>query len=418
MTMTTTFADLGVPDDLVAVLAKAGITTPFPIQSAVIPDAIAGRDVCGRAPTGSGKTIAFGLPMMATVGKGRPAHPRALVLAPTRELAEQIARELIPRGKTRRRFVGVVYGGVGYGGQIQAMRRGVDVLVACPGRLLDLIEQRHVDLSEIEIAVIDEADRMADMGFLPDVKRILGMTPPARRTWMFSATLDGAVGVLTKQFQRDPVRHDVGEAGDTHGNARHFFWKVGADERPQHTAAAITASAPAIVFCRTRHGADRLTKRLGQLGVRAVAIHGGRSQAQRMNALRGFSDGRVQALVATDVAARGIHVDGVATVIHFDPPEDAKAYLHRSGRTARAGAPGVVLSLVSDQTAGAVRNLQKSMGLDAPIGRPDAAGLTGPGHRIDPEVRPRPKVTTGPRPRAHAGKNRRRTRKPGHQYWG
>ena len=177
-------------------------------------------------------------------------------------------------------------------------------------------------------------------------------------------------------------------------------------------------SSPAIVFCRTRHGADRLTKRLGQLGVRAVAIHGGRSQAQRTHALRGFSDGRVQALVATDVAARGIHVDGVATVIHFDPPEDAKAYLHRSGRTARAGAPGVVLSLVSDQTAGAVRNLQKSMGLDAPIGRPDAAGLTGPGHRIDPEVRPRPKVTTGPRTRAHAGKNRRRTRKPGHQYWG
>jgi superfamily II DNA/RNA helicase len=314
--------------------------------------------------------------------------------------------------------VGVVYGGVGYGGQIQSMRRGVDVLVACPGRLLDLIEQRHIDLSEIEIAVIDEADRMADMGFLPDVKKILGMTPSSRRTWLFSATLDGAVGALTKQYQNDPVRHEVGEAGDTHGNARHFFWKVSADERPQHAAAAIGASSPAIVFCRTRHGADRLTRRLEQLGVRAVAIHGGRTQSQRMKALRGFSDGRVQALVATDVAARGIHVDGVATVIHFDPPEDGKAYLHRSGRTARAGAPGVVLSLVSEGTANAVRNLQRSMGLDAPIGHPDADGLTGPGHRLDPNVRPRPTVTRAKSPRGHAGKNRRRTKNPGHQYWG
>jgi len=416
--MTTTFAALGVPDDLVAVLTRAGITTPFPIQTAVVPDALRGRDVSGRAPTGSGKTLAFGLPLMATVGKGRPARPRALVLAPTRELAEQIARELIPLGKVRRRFVGVVYGGVGYGGQIQSMRRGVDVLVACPGRLLDLIEQRHIDLSEIEIAVIDEADRMADMGFLPDVKKILGMTPSSRRTWLFSATLDGAVGALTKQYQNDPVRHEVGEAGDTHGNARHFFWKVSADERPQHAAAAIGASSPAIVFCRTRHGADRLTRRLEQLGVRAVAIHGGRTQSQRMKALRGFSDGRVQALVATDVAARGIHVDGVATVIHFDPPEDGKAYLHRSGRTARAGAPGVVLSLVSEGTANAVRNLQRSMGLDAPIGHPDADGLTGPGHRLDPNVRPRPTLTRAKSPRGHAGKNRRRTKNPGHQYWG
>ena len=416
--MTSTFAELGVPDDLVAVLTRAGITAPFPIQTAVIPDAIAGRDVCGRAPTGSGKTIAFGLPLMATVGKGRPARPRALVLAPTRELAEQIARELIPLGKARRRFVGVVYGGVGYGGQIQSMRRGVDVLVACPGRLLDLIGQRHVDLSEVEIAVIDEADRMADMGFLPDVRKILDMTPASRRTWLFSATLDGAVGVITRQYQKDAIRHDVGEANEDHGNARHFFWKVGDAERVEQTAAAIGASAPAIVFCRTRHGADKLTHKLEQLGVRAVAIHGGRSQAQRSRALKGFQDGRVQALVATDGAARGIHVDGVATVIHFDPAEDGKAYLHRSGRTARAGAPGVVLSMVSEGTANAVRNLQRSLGLDAPVGRPDVAGLKGPGHRIDPNARPRPKVESGQRPRAHAGKNRHRTRKPAHQYWG
>src|SRR3990170_7615873 len=318
-TMTSTFAELGVPDDLVAVLTRAGITAPFPIQTAVVPDAIAGRDVCGRAPTGSGKTIAFGLPLIATVGKGRPARPRALVLAPTRELAEQIARELIPLGKARRRFVGVVYGGVGYGGQIPSMRRGVDVLVACPGRLLDLIEQRHVDLSEVQIAVVDEADRMGDMGFLPDVKRILDMTRSDRRTWLFSATLDGAVAELTKRYQRDPVRHDVGEKSEDHGNARHFFWRVGQVERLEATAAVIAASSPAIVFCRTRHAPDKVAKRLEQLGVRAEAIHGGRSQAQRTRALKAFSDGRVQALVATDVAARGIHVDGVACVINFDP---------------------------------------------------------------------------------------------------
>jgi superfamily II DNA/RNA helicase len=413
--MPTTFADLGVPGDLVAVLARDGITTPFPIQTAVIPDAIAGRDISGRAPTGSGKTLAFGLPLMATAAKARPGRPRALVLAPTRELAEQIARELVPLGRVRRRFVGVVYGGVGYGGQIQSMRRGVDVLVACPGRLLDLVSQRHVDLSEVEIAVVDEADRMADMGFLPDVKRILDMTSPTRRTWLFSATLDGAVGAITRQYQREPVRHEVGEANENHGNARHFFWKVGEGDRVEHTAAAITASTPAIVFCRTRHGADKLTRKLEQQGVRAVSIHGGRSQAQRARALKGFQEGRVQALVATDVAARGIHVDGVACVIHFDPAEDGKAYLHRSGRTARAGAAGIVLSMVSDGTANAVRNLQRSVGLDAPIGRPDAGALSGPGHRIDPNARPASKGGAAKRPRPHAGKQRRHAPKAGYR---
>jgi superfamily II DNA/RNA helicase len=418
MTITaTSFADLGVPDDLVAVLTRAGITTPFPIQTAVIPDALAGRDVSGRAPTGSGKTIAFGLPLMATVGKGRPARPRALVLAPTRELAEQISRELIPLGKARRRYVGVVYGGVGYGPQIQSLRRGVDVLVACPGRLLDLIEQRHVDLGEVEIAVIDEADRMADMGFLPVVERLLGMTPAGRRTWLFSATLDGAVGALTRRHQHDPVRHEVGAAGDAHGNARHFFWDVDDLDRIGHTADVIRASSPAIVFCRTRHGADKVAKKLGQLGIRAAAIHGGRSQAQRARALRGFGDRQVDALVATDVAARGIHVDGVSAVIHFDPADDAKAYLHRSGRTARAGAPGVVLTMVSSRMAGAVRALQRAVGLDAPVGRPDVAGLGGPGHRVDPDAELRPTSATK-RPGSSSSRNRRRGRKPGHQYWG
>jgi len=415
--MTSTFAELGVPDDLVAVLTRAGITAPFPIQTAVIPDAIAGRDVCGRAPTGSGKTIAFGLPLMATVGKGRPARPRALVLAPTRELAEQIARELIPLGKARRRFVGVVYGGVGYGGQIQSMRRGVDVLVACPGRLLDLIGQRHVDLSEVEIAVIDEADRMADMGFLPDVRKILDMTPASRRTWLFSATLDGAGGVITRQYQKDAIRHDVGEANEDHGNARHFFWKVGQVDRVAHTASVISASSPAIVFCRTRHAADKVAKRLEQLGVRAEAIHGGRSQSQRTRALKAFSDGRVWALVATDVAARGIHVTGVACVIHFDPADDAKAYLHRSGRTARAGAPGVVLSMVTADQAGMIRGLQRSIGMSAPIDDPNPAGLRTGGHRVT-NSQPGPETRTTRRPPSRAGTRTRSKGRPRHQYWG
>jgi len=212
------------------------------------------------------------------------------------------------------------------------------------------------------------------------------------------------------------VRHEVGEAGDHHGNARHFFWDVDDVDRIGHTAEVIRASSPAIVFCRTRHGADKVAKKLGQMGIRAAAIHGGRSQSQRAKALRGFGDRQVDALVATDVAARGIHVDGVSAVIHFDPADDAKAYLHRSGRTARAGAPGLVLTMVSARTAGAVKALQRSVGLDAPVGRPDVGGLEGPGHRVDPDAKPRP-APKAKRPSNHSGRNRRRGRKPGHQYW-
>ena len=418
--MTTTFADLGVPDDIIALLARSGITEPFPIQAAVIRDALAGRDISGRAPTGSGKTLAFGIPLMMTVEHARPKRPRALILAPTRELADQIQRELAPLGKDRSRSVGVVYGGVGYGPQIQAMRRGVDVLVACPGRLLDLIEQRHVDLSEVQIAVVDEADRMADMGFLPSVKRLLDLTPASRQTLLFSATLDGAVAELTRRYQRDPVRHEVGEKSDDHGNARHFFWKVGQVDRVAHTASVISASSPAIVFCRTRHAADKVAKRLEQLGVRAEAIHGGRSQAQRTRALKAFSDGRVWALVATDVAARGIHVKGVASVIHFDPADDAKAYLHRSGRTARAGAPGVVLSMVTDDQTGMIRGLQRSIGMSAPLDTPNPAGLSTGGHKVT-NTAPRGETGAARRSpnRGGGGKGRSRTKaKSRHQYWG
>ena len=337
------------------------------------------------------------------------------MLAPTRELADQIQRGLFPLARTRRRFVDAVYGGVGYGKQISAMRRGVDVLVATPGRLLDLIEQRHVDLSDVEIAVIDEADRMADMGFLPDVKKILDMARKDRKTWLFSATLDGDVAEIVRRYQRDPVRHEVGEASEDHGNSRHFFWMVEHAGRVQQTAAVIGTSSPTIVFCRTRHGADNVTRKLEQMGVKAASIHGGRSQNQRTRSLKDFQTGRIHALVATDVAARGIHVDGVACVIHFDPPDDAKAYLHRSGRTARAGAQGVVLSLVTDAQAGMVRGLQRAIGMSAPIGAPDLAGLTEGGHKVG-NPNPRPKTEAGPRPKNHAGKKGKRpTRR--HQYW-
>jgi superfamily II DNA/RNA helicase len=279
------------------------------------------------------------------------------------------------------------------------------------------MEQGHVDLSEIDVAVIDEADRMADMGFLPDVRRILDAMPADRRTWLFSATLDGDIAVLTKRYQSNPRRHEV-EGGDDHGAARHLFWKVEHADRAAHAAEVVSTSSPAIVFCRTRRGADNLTRKLTRLGIRAEAIHGGRSQSQRSRALAGFSRGGVEALVATDVAARGIHVDGVACVIHFDPADDAKAYLHRSGRTARAGADGVVISLVAEQHMAAVRSLQRAVGLRGDHRRPDLSELEAGGERIDPSTAPKPKTRPMKRPRNHAGKKgKQRSNQTRHRYW-
>ncbi|MFQ5558866.1 MAG: DEAD/DEAH box helicase, partial [Acidimicrobiales bacterium] len=384
--MSSTFARLGVPRSICDALARRGITTPFEIQSATISDAMAGRDVCGRAPTGSGKTLAFGIPLIARAGRAEPGRPRALVLVPTelracqalvmlptRELADQISTELRSfAGPTR---VGVVYGGVGYRPQLTALRRGLDVLVACPGRLEDLIDQGAVSLTDVEQVVLDEADRMADMGFMPAVRRLLDRTPDHRQTLLFSATLDGDVAKLTRCYQRDPVRHEVGRSTPDITAAHHAFWNTARGDRVSVTADAVTAVWPAIVFCRTRHGADRLARQLGRAGVDASAIHGGRSQGQRTRALRDFAKGRVQALVATDVAARGIHVDGVASVIHFDPPEDHKAYVHRSGRTARAGEGGVVVSLVQPEQARELRRMQRRIGLDEPFTTPDVTAL-------------------------------------------
>ena len=367
--MSITFAELGVPENICRSLENKGILKPFEIQKLTIADGLEGHDICGRAPTGSGKTIAFGIPLIANSKRGEPKHPGSLILAPTRELAEQIFSELRTfAGKTK---IGVVYGGVGYGNQIKSLKQGIDILVACPGRLEDLIEQGFVNLSNVNHVVLDEADRMADMGFMPSVRRLLDQTNPERQTFLFSATLDKDVAKLTREYQTNPIRHEIGEETPDIKSAHHLFWKITNANKTEITAEAINAVWPAIIFCRTRHGSDRLAKRLNKLGIHGLTIHGGKSQNQRSRALADFTKGRVQALIATDVAARGIHVDGVASVIHYDPPEDHKAYIHRSGRTARAGQSGVVLSFVAPDQKKKARRLQHKIDIDQPIMEPD-----------------------------------------------
>jgi superfamily II DNA/RNA helicase len=411
-----TFASLGVPSDIVAALARKSITEPFPIQVATVPDALAGRDVCGKAPTGSGKTLAFGIGAVGRLtGKpSRPRQPRVLVLTPTRELAAQVATELRALATPRQLRVDSFYGGVGYGPQLKALARGVDVAVACPGRLADLIERGSIRLDAVEIVVIDEADRMADMGFLPDVRRLLDLTPADRQTLLFSATLDGDIDVLVRRYQHDPVRHEL-ESDQTDVNAAvHLFWKVASADRVDRTAEVAAAAGPTIVFCRTKHSTDRIARQLAQRGVRAAAIHGDRSQKQREKALDAFIRGAVDALVATDVAARGIHVDGVNAVVHFDPPADAKDYVHRSGRTARAGATGVVVSLVTPDKAGAVKRIQRDLGFTAGTTAPDIAGVRGvigePPRRRPSDPTPAGPTSTGPAGRGRADRPRRPSR--------
>ena len=380
--MSQTFADLGLPHELVSPLRKAGITEPFPIQAATIPDALDGRDVLGRAPTGSGKTLAFGLPLLATLKKAQPRRPTALVLSPTRELAEQIRSELAPVAAGRGLRLLTVYGGVSYHPQRTKLKNGVDVLIACPGRLTDLIEQGDLTLEAVRYVVIDEADRMADMGFMPQVRRLLDMTPDDRQTVLFSATLDGDVARLTERYQNNPVRHEVGADSHDAGDARHHFWRVEHSDRLALVADVVGANGSTLVFTRTRRGADRLARQLDQNGVKAEAIHGGRSQRQRDRALRNFKNGQAEALIATDVAARGIHVDGVECVVHFDPPEDHKAYLHRSGRTARAGAGGHVVSLVQRDQVRTAGRLQDHLGLRNGINSPAIDDLLNEGGEL------------------------------------
>jgi superfamily II DNA/RNA helicase len=410
-----TFSDLGVPESLMAALALRGIERPFEIQAITIPDALAGRDLCGRAPTGSGKTIAFGVPLLARIDRAEKRRPTALILAPTRELAAQISRELDPLARACARRVFAVYGGVGYEPQRRQLNRGVDVLVACPGRLEDLLAQRALTLDGVQTVVIDEADRMSDMGFLPAVRRLLDLTPRNRQTLLFSATLDGAVGVLTRQYQRDPVCHETApEIGDVPA-ARHVFWKVEAPNRVAVAGDTVRAIGPTIVFCRTRRGADRLARQLAKDGVRTEAIHGGRSQNQRDRALAAFTRGDVDAMIATDVAARGIHVDGVACVLHFDTPEDETAYTHRSGRTARAGAAGLVVSLVSHADRRAVEQMTRRLGVDSKTTTPDIASLSRVPHRDDPELSSSAHAAAKSprrRPRVRRGRDRRAAAPP------
>jgi superfamily II DNA/RNA helicase len=408
-----TFAELGVPAPLCATLARRGITEPFPVQAATLPDALAGRDVAGEAPTGSGKTLAFGLTIAAraaTLPRPEPRRPRALVLVPTRELAAQVQRELQALIDERRAGpVVAVYGGVGYGPQRSRLARGASVVVACPGRLEDLVSSGDVRLDRADLVVLDEADRMADMGFLPAVRRLLDLTPSRRQTLLFSATLDGDVDALVGRYQRDPAHHAVAGSDGDGAAVTHLFWSVDRAARVALTADIVGRRGPTIVFCRTRHGADRVARQLGQSGIRAASIHGGRSQSQRDQALQSFVAGRSPALVATDVAARGIHVDGVACVVHFDPPGDAKDYVHRSGRTGRAGAEGVVVSLVSPEVAKAVRSLRRELGYREPIEAPAPDRLErfdGPGRSTSPPVPDRADRRERGRERRRSGRAR------------
>ncbi|MGQ5264178.1 DEAD/DEAH box helicase [Micromonospora sp. ZYX-F-536] len=343
------FAALGLPEPLVRALARQGITTPFEIQQATVPDALAGRDVLGRGQTGSGKTLAFGLPLLARVAAAKPARPmrpRALILVPTRELAMQVNDALLPLGKALNVFLKTAVGGVPYDRQIDALRRGVEIIVATPGRLGDLIERGICQLDDVEVTVLDEADQMADMGFLPEVTELLAKTPANGQRLLFSATLDGDVDALVRRFMTDPVTHSTAPSTASVSTMDHHMLLI-----PPHDKFPVAASIAArdgrtMVFARTQLGVDRLVEQLAAVGVRAGGLHGGKTQRMRTKTLAEFREGRMNVLVATDVAARGIHVDGVTLVLHVDPPKDPKDYLHRAGRTARAGESGAVATLV------------------------------------------------------------------------
>jgi superfamily II DNA/RNA helicase len=402
----SSFADLGVPARLVERLAQKGIVSPFPIQAQTIPDALAGRDVCGKAPTGSGKTVAFGVAVVTRATGAAPGKPRALVLVPTRELASQVQGELaMLAGDNGRRTI-AIYGGTGYGPTRKALSRGVDTVVACPGRLEDLVAQRAISLRDVTTVVLDEADRMADMGFLPAVRRLLDLTSPERQVLLFSATIGHEVESIVRQYQRDPVRHDA--VGDelSVGDVSHAFWRAERDERVRLTARLVKTHGRAVVFCRTKRGVDRVTRQLSAAGVNAVAIHGDRTQGQRERALAAFSSGQAHALVATDVAARGIHVDDLPCVVHFDPPTDATDYLHRSGRTGRAGKDGTVVSLVTDEHHSTIRSLQRALGLRQGLDDPLGVGTVAqPERLIRREPRPAQRKRPGGGPR-HSGRPR------------
>jgi superfamily II DNA/RNA helicase len=357
------FTALGVPSALAAALAARGIDAPFPIQAATLPDSLAGRDVLGRGRTGSGKTVAFALPTVARLvesGTARePGRPRALILVPTRELAAQVNETLVPLADAVGLRTFVVVGGVGQNPQVAALRRGIDILVATPGRLEDLISQGHTRLDRVEVTVLDEADHMADLGFLPAVRRLMDATPKAGQRMLFSATLDAGVDVLVKRYLSSPVTHSVDSAASAPPAMEHHVMNVSSENKLNVVRELVSGRGRTLAFTRTKHGAKKLAKQLTAAGVPAVDLHGNLSQSARQRNLAAFSDGSVRVLVATDIAARGIHVDDIGLVVHVDPPAEHKAYLHRSGRTARAGSEGIVVTVGTPDQRGDVRTLMK-----------------------------------------------------------
>ena len=371
MSSDTTFASLGVPASLTTVLSAAGITIPTPIQAATLPDSLAGRDVLGRGRTGSGKTYAFLLPLLTRLVASKTPRqsrkPRALILAPTRELVNQIQAAMTPLAKPLGINSVTIFGGVGQNPQVSALRGGIDVVLACPGRLEDLLGQGALTLDAIEITILDEADHMADMGFLPGVRRIMDRTPRSDQRMLFSATLDAGVDVIVKRFLTNPVTHQADSATSQISTMHHHIFHVRAESRLPVLVDLTSAPGRTMIFTRTKHGAKKLSKQLNASGVPTVELHGNLSQNARTRNMDAFQAGAASTLVATDIAARGIHVDDVNLVIHADPPVEHKAYLHRSGRTARAGNAGVAVTLSLWNEENSVRVLQKRLGLAQPI---------------------------------------------------
>ncbi|MCB2222855.1 MAG: DEAD/DEAH box helicase [Actinobacteria bacterium] len=361
-----TFGDLGVADDLVEALAGTGITEPFPIQALTIPDAMAGRDVCGQAQTGSGKTLAFGLPLVERARPAAPSAPTALVLVPTRELCLQVAAEVGRLAGARGLGLAAVYGGAPMSGQIKKVRDAA-VVVATPGRLIDMADRRHLSLADVGIVVVDEADQMADMGFLPQVHAVMRLVGGGHQTMLFSATLDGAVGALIRSYMDDPVRYEAPDSEEVVDTQEHRFLQVHYMDKPRVVAAIAEHVDRVLVFVGTKRNADRVSSDLRAEGVDATAIHGDRRQSDREKALSRFSKGDLKVLVATNVAARGLHIDDVDVVIHYDPPQDYKSFIHRSGRTARAGEEGLVVTLVEWDQIQEVERLQRASGLHQEI---------------------------------------------------
>jgi superfamily II DNA/RNA helicase len=372
---------------LVDALAEGGITAAFPIQAATLPDALAGRDILGRGRTGSGKTVAFALPMVTALGRSagrrRAGRPRALVLVPTRELANQVAATVAPLAAVVGLEVATIYGGVGQAPQVKALRAGTDIIVACPGRLEDLMGQGHCRLDAIEVTVLDEADHMADLGFLPAVQRILAATPARTQRLLFSATLDRAVDGLVRRYLHEPAVHSVDAEAAPVAEMDHHVFRVTPADKAAVVVDLAAGEGRTLLFTRTKHAARKLAGQLTGHGVAAVDLHGNLSQNARERNLTAFASGSVRVLVATDIAARGIHVDDIALVVHVDPPAEHKAYLHRSGRTARAGAGGSVVTLVTADQAGDVRTLTRQAGIRPTVtavsaGAPEIAALRGP----------------------------------------